>query len=62
MHLKIISEYDQEKTQSQTAENPLASQGRAPQQSRDTQEDNKKQSNQLCFPHRDDCKTRIDTR
>ena len=33
---KVVSEYDQEIPQSQTADNPVAPQGRATQQSRDT--------------------------
>ena len=35
---KIVSEYDQEMPQSQTADNPLAPRGRAAQPSRDTRE------------------------
>ena len=35
-HRKIVSEYDQEIPQSQTADNPLAPRGRAAQPSRDT--------------------------
>ena len=38
--LKIVSEYDQEIPQSQTADNPLASRGRAAQPSRDTRKTN----------------------
>ena len=34
--LKIVSEYDQEIPQSQTADNPVAPRGRATQPSRDT--------------------------
>ena len=34
--IKIVSEYDQEIPQSQTADNPVASRGRAAQPSRDT--------------------------
>ena len=34
--LKIVSEYDQEKTQSQSAAKPMAPRGRATQQSHDT--------------------------
>ena len=49
------SEYDQEILQSQTADKPVESWGRATQQSRDT----RKTSNQLSLPHRGDCKTRI---
>ena len=33
---KIVSEYDQEIPQSQTADKPMAARGRATQQSRDT--------------------------
>ena len=35
---QIVSEYDQEIPQSQTADNPVAPRGRAPQPSRDTNE------------------------
>ena len=37
---KIVSEYDQEIPQSQTADNPVAPQGRAAQPSRDTRKKN----------------------
>ena len=37
---KIVSEYDQEIPQSQTADNPVASPGRAAQPSRDTRKTN----------------------
>ena len=37
---KIVSEYDQEIPQSQTADNPVALQGRAAQPSRDTRKTN----------------------
>ena len=37
---KIVSEYDQEIPQSQTADNPVASRGRASQPSRDTRKTN----------------------
>ena len=37
---KIVSEYDQEIPQSQTADNPLTPQGRAAQPSRDTRKTN----------------------
>ena len=40
LHTKIVSEYDQEIPQSQTADNPLAPRGRAPQPSRDTRKTN----------------------
>ena len=36
LYLKIVSEYDQEIPQSQTADNPMAPRGRATQPSRDT--------------------------
>ena len=57
---KIVSEYDQEIPQSQTADNPMAPRGRATQLSRDTRRQIK-QSNQLSLPNQDDCNTRIDT-
>ena len=37
---EIVSEYDQEIPQSQTADNPVASRGRAAQPSRDTRKTN----------------------
>ena len=37
---KIVSEYDQEIQQSQTADNPVALRGRAAQPSRDTRKTN----------------------
>ena len=37
---KIVSEYDQELQQSQTADNPVAARGRAAQPSRDTRKTN----------------------
>ena len=37
---KIVSEYDQEIPQSQTADNPVAPRGRAAQPSRDTRKKN----------------------
>ena len=37
---KIVSEYDQEIPQSQTADNPVAPRGRAAQLSRDTRKTN----------------------
>ena len=37
---KIVSEYDQEIPQSQTADNPVAQQGRAAQLSQDTRKTN----------------------
>ena len=38
--LKIVSEYDQEIPQSQTADNPVTPRGRAAQPSRDTRKNN----------------------
>ena len=52
------SEYDQEISQSQTADNPVALRGTAAQPSRDTRQI--KQGNQLSLPHQDDCNTRMD--
>ena len=43
------SEYDQEISQSQTADKPVAQRGRATQQSQDTMMTNK--ANQLSLPH-----------
>ena len=40
MFAKIVSEYDQEIPQSQTADNPVASRGRAAQPSQDTRKTN----------------------
>ena len=40
MQSKIVSEYDQEIPQSQTADNPMALRGRAAQPSRDTRKTN----------------------
>ena len=54
---KIVSEYDQEIPQSQTADNLVAPRGRAAQPSPGRQI---KQSNQLSLPHQDDCNTRMD--
>ena len=56
------SEYDQEIPQSQTADKPEASRGRATQQSRDTGQTNKAKQPALSFPYRDDCKTRMYTK
>ena len=53
---KIVSEYDQEIPQSQTADKPMAPRRRATQRPRDTMRQTK-QSNQLSLPHQDDCKT-----
>ena len=40
IYTKIVSEYDQELPQSQTADNPVAPRGRAAQQSQDTRKTN----------------------
>ena len=40
MHSEIVSEYDQEKTLSQTADKPMVLEGRATQLSRDTRKTN----------------------
>ena len=40
LNRKIVSEYDQEIPQSQTADNPVAPRGRAAQPSRDTRKTN----------------------
>ena len=40
LYFKIVSEYDQKIPQSQTADNPVAPQGRAAQPSRDTRKTN----------------------
>ena len=47
---KIVSEYDQEIPQSQTADNPVAPRGRAAQPSRESSK----------APNQDDCNTRMD--
>ena len=49
---KIVSEYDQEIPQSQTADNPLAPQGRAAQPSRDTRKTNQAKQPALSSPSR----------
>ena len=58
-YLKIVSEYDQEIPQSQTADNPVAPRGRAAQPSQ-TPGRQIKQSNQRSLPHQDDCNARMD--
>ena len=47
---KIVSEYDQEIIQSQIADKPVASLGRATQQSRDTRKTNKAKQPALSSP------------
>ena len=49
---KITSEYDQEIPQSQTADNPMAPRGRAPQPSRDTRKTNSAKQLALSSPSR----------
>ena len=56
---KKVSEYDQEITQSQTADKPMPSRGRATQQSRYTRKTNKAKQPALSLPHQDGCKTRM---
>ena len=50
--LKIVSEYGQEKPQSQTADKPMVSCGRATQKSRDTSKTNKTKQPALSYPSR----------
>ena len=59
---KIVSKYDQEIPQSQTADKPVAPRGRATQQPRDTRKTNKPEQPALSLPHQYDCKTRMDTK
>ena len=54
-YTKIVSEYDQEIPQSQTADNPVSPLGRH----HETPGRQIKQSNQLSLPHQDDCNTRM---
>ena len=49
---KIVSEYDKEIPQSQTADRPMAPRGRATQQSRDTRKTNQAKQPALSFPSR----------
>ena len=56
---EIVSEYDLEKPQSQTADNPVAPR-EEPLNHHDTPGRQIKQSNQLSLPHQDDCNTRMD--
>ena len=49
---QIVSEYDQEIPQSQTADNPVAPRGRAAQPSRDTRKTNKAKQSALSSPSR----------
>ena len=49
---KIVSGYDQEIPQSQTADKPMAPRGRATQQSRDTRKTNQAEQPALSSPSR----------
>ena len=55
---KIVSEYDQEIPQSQTADKPMASE-EEPLNHHETPGRQIKQSNQLSLLHQDDCDTRM---
>ena len=57
--LKIVSEYDQEIPQSQTADNQRYRK-EEPLNDHETPGRQIKQSNQLSLPHRDDCNTKMD--
>ena len=48
--IEIVSKYDQEIPQSQTADNPMAPRGRAAQPSRDTWKTNKAKATSSLFP------------
>ena len=56
MDPKLVSEYDQEISQSQTADNPMA----PPLNHHETTGRQIKQNNQLSLPHQNDCNTRMD--
>ena len=58
-HLKIVSKYDQEIPQSQTADNPWHYE-EEPLNHHETPGRQIKQSNQLSLPHQDGCNTRMD--
>ena len=49
-NVKIVSEYDQEIPHSKTAFKPMASRGRATQQSRDTRKTKKAKQPALSYP------------
>ena len=55
-YLKIVSEYDQEVPQLQTADKPMEE----PHNHQETTGRQTKQSKQLSLPHQDDCKTRME--
>ena len=59
LHSKIVSEYDQEIPQSQTADTPRHRE-EEPLNHHETPGRQIKQSNQLSLPHQDDCNTRMD--
>ena len=59
--IQKVSEYDQEIPQSQTADRPWHRE-EEPHNNHDTAGRQTKQSNQLSLAHRDDCKTRMDTK
>ena len=50
--LKKVSEYDQQIPQSQTVDKPMASRGRAAQQSQDAKKTNQAKQPALSFPSR----------
>ena len=58
--LKVVREYDQELPQSQTTDKAMVSSGRA--NNHETPGRKIKQSNQLSLPHRNNYKTRMDTK
>ena len=58
---KIVSDYDQEIPQSQTADNPVAwHHEEEPPNHHETPGRQTKQSDQLSLPHQDTCNTRMD--
>ena len=59
IYLKIVSEYDHEIPQSQTADKPMAPWDE-PHNNHETSGRQTNQSNQLSLLHQDDCKTRMD--
>ena len=60
-HIKIVSEYDQDIPQSQTAANPWHHE-EEPHNNHETPGRQTKQRNQLSLYHHDDCKTRMNTK
>ena len=59
---KIVSEYDQEIPQSQTADNHKAPRGRAAKTITRHQEDKLSKATSSLFPNQDDCNTRMDVK